>query len=234
MSYFVKLGKKPTKHDSRTFMLAKYLSTSLPAPPATVDNTKGRTAWGMMLNDTIGDCTIAAAGHMTEEWTGTTPADPCILLAYEAVSGYNPANPASDTGCYCIDVLNYWRQTGICNHKITAFAKPSPTITHLKQAIYLFGGVYIGVELPLSAQGQTVWTWEPDSKGGAVGSWGGHCVPVVGYDEHRLTFISWGQVMQMTYGFWDKYVSESYAPLSSEWSLPGFNFTQLQADLAAL
>jgi len=65
----VRLGKKPVKHDARTFKLATYInSTQLPAiPDSYIWNTKV-PQWGMMLNDKIGDCTIAAAGHLIMGW----------------------------------------------------------------------------------------------------------------------------------------------------------------------
>lgn len=235
MNNNLKLGKKPVKNDPRTFKLEKYLTTALPTPPATCDNTRGITSWGMLLNDTIGDCTIASCGHMIEEWTGTTPADACVLSAYEAVSGYVPGNPATDVGATCIDVLNYWRNTGICGNKITAYAVPKLNQTSIKQTVWLFSAVYLGIELPLSAQNQSTWTWESDANNGVVGSWGGHAVPVCSYSADGLTVVSWGQLYKMTWGFWDKYVSEAYAVLSSSWTPPaGFNFAQLQADLSSV
>src|SRR5260221_729783 len=51
-----KLGKKPAHHDPRTLLMANYLA--LPAIPAARDWTgKASSAWGMMLNDQLGDCT---------------------------------------------------------------------------------------------------------------------------------------------------------------------------------
>src|SRR5665213_2277872 len=66
-----KLGKLPVRVDVRTLRLARYIVTAqLPAPPATLDLTSHVTDWPMYANDRIGDCTIAAAGHMIEAWTG--------------------------------------------------------------------------------------------------------------------------------------------------------------------
>ena len=63
-----RLGRKCVKTDSRTLRLAKY-TADLPTPPASSDWTKGITQWGMMLNDTLGDCTIAGLGHALQVWT---------------------------------------------------------------------------------------------------------------------------------------------------------------------
>ena len=60
----MKLGKLAPVHDPRTLMLANYLTPdTLPAVPAKYYYAKNikASAWGMMNNDKIGDCTCAAA-----------------------------------------------------------------------------------------------------------------------------------------------------------------------------
>src|SRR5271169_756463 len=87
----IKLGKSAARHDPRTLQLAKYIpATTLAPPPATEDYSKKVATWPMMLNDTLGDCTCACAGHMIEQWTTysgspVTPPNASILAAYEAV-----------------------------------------------------------------------------------------------------------------------------------------------------
>jgi len=81
-----------------------------------------------------------------------------VLDLYERVSGYDPATGANDNGAVELDVLNQWRQVGIGGHKIGAFVAVSPSdAREVKEAIYLFGGVYIGISLPLAWQGQSAW-----------------------------------------------------------------------------
>jgi hypothetical protein len=67
-----KLGKSPPEFDSRTLLLGKYLEKGLTAPPDSMDHTAAVSSWPMFGNDQYGDCTIAAAGHMIEEWTANT------------------------------------------------------------------------------------------------------------------------------------------------------------------
>ncbi|HYW44807.1 MAG TPA: hypothetical protein VE959_18230 [Bryobacteraceae bacterium] len=246
----IKLGKQAARYDARTLQFSNYMkATAPPAPPKSEDWTKKVAQWPMMLNDNLGDCTCACAGHMIEEWTtnaqpvGYTPTDQQILTAYEAVGGYKPGDPSTDNGAVILDVLNYWRQTGIAGHPIQAFVSVEPkNHVEVQDAIYLFGNCYIGVQLPVSAQNQTVWTVPPGGPTGqgAPGSWGGHAIPIVQYDARGLTVITWGATKRMTWTFFDAYCDEAYAALSSDWiaanqNAPNnFDLTQLAADLTAI
>src|SRR5271168_2796686 len=197
----LKLGKQPARHDPRTLLFATYATAALPAPPPSLDLTsKMKVPWGMMDNAQVGDCTCAAAGHLMMEWTSNaqskifTPTDAQIVAAYSAITGYNPKTGANDNGAAELDVLNYWRKTGVARHKIGAFVALEPSNhTHVMDAVYIFEGCYIGLQLPVSAQGQKIWTVPPQgtSGPGAPGSWGGHAVPVVSYDAQGLTVVTW-------------------------------------------
>jgi hypothetical protein len=226
--------------------MARYLTPALPPPPDAVDWTKGITSWGMMLNDTLSDCTIAGVGHAVQVWTANTGGkvtvpDPTIESYYETWDGYVPGNPDSDNGGVELDVLTDWRQQGFAGHALLAFADPSVTnLTEVRQSIALFGGIYIGLSLPLTAQTQEV--WDVVRGGGAKagkGSWGGHCVYVPKYDQNGFTCITWGQQKTMTLAFWKKYCDEAHTLFGQDWiaangSPDGFNQAQLQADLAAI
>jgi hypothetical protein len=246
-----KLGKQRARHDPRTLQLADYLETTV-LPPAPPDRDWGGKippdGWGMMLNDRIGDCTCAAAGHLIQDWTSntgteTTPSDQEIEAAYEAVSGYDPSTGANDNGAVEIDVLNYWRKTGVAGRKIDAYVSLEPGNTqHVRDSINLFGGCYIGVALPVSAQRQETWTVPPGGPHGqgAPGSWGGHAVMLVAYNPRRVTCVTWGAVKQMTWSFFTSYCDEAYAILSiGDWlkdgkAPSGFDLGTLQKDLAGL
>ena len=158
----MKLGRRAIRHDPRTLQLARYMK-ALPPPPPAVDWTKGITAFGMMLNDALGDCTIAGCGHAVQIWTANLGAevivpDATVEQFYEEWDGYDPADPSTDQGGVELNVLNSWRQGGFAGHILTGFADPHPAnLEAVRQAISLFGGVYIGLSLPLSAQNQAVW-----------------------------------------------------------------------------
>jgi hypothetical protein len=252
----MKLGRKAIKTDSRTLMLGRYMTSALKPPPAACDWTKGITSWGMMLNgpeptepqfpNGLGDCTIAGAAHAIQVWTANngsmvTVPDSSILNFYEQWDGYVPGEPNTDNGGVELDVLNDWQKNGFAGNPLLAFADPKASnLTEVRQAIALFGGVYIGMSLPLTAQTQQVWDVAPS--GGAKakpGSWGGHCVFVPKYDQKTFTCITWGGLQTMTVAFWTKYCDEAHALLSPAWIAAkgapnGFNLAQLKADLQAI
>lgn len=246
----LKLGKGAARHDPRALLMASYVAPSLPSPPPSTDLTAKVPAWGMMENDQIGDCTCAAAGHLLMEWTANagkkmfTPSDKQIVAAYSAITGYNPTTGANDNGAVEVDVLNYWRQTGIAGHKIGAYVSLEPSNhNHIMDAVYIFEGCYIGMQLPVSAQAQVQnhqpWSVPPGGAtgDGKPGSWGGHAVPVVAYDSRGVTVVTWGALQMMTWSFWEVYCDEAYAILSKDYltgkktTPQGFSVAQLNADL---
>lgn len=243
-----KLGKKPARHDPRNFKLARYL-TALPAAPATAHY--GRTVirdggvFPMYGNDVYGDCTCAAAGHHEQVWSFNegapeTPAEHSVLDLYWATG-------AEDDGRYLDDVLKEWREgAGLAGEHILGYAQVDVTnLAEVKTALWLFGGLYLGVGLPITAQQQTTWhidRYAPADEQ-APYSWGGHCVNASGYGATTgVYFVTWGRLMRMTWAFWKRYVDEAFAIISPDWlskgvspaAAGGFDLSALQADLAAL
>lgn len=223
-----KLGKLAPKFDERTLKMATYLPAALAPPPPEYTWMAMVDQWNMMQNDVLGNCTCASAGHMIRQWTKyageeiITP-DKKVVEMYRKVSGYRPGHPETDRGAVMLDVLSYWRKKGLNKRKIVAYAiLKTKSLLELKQAIYLFGNCYLGVELPVSAQGQDVWAMPSTLEGdGAPGSWGGHAVPAMAYGQGEkkdlISFVSWGKVMHMTEAFYKTYVSEAYAVVSKDW-----------------
>lgn len=240
------LGKLPPRVDVRTLDLARYVDARrLPSPPARVDLTEHVTEWPMYANDRIGDCTIAAAGHMIEAWSGASRGraveipDGAVLDAFDHVKVVDPQT--GEAGAVELDVLTYWRSSGIGGHRIGAFARVSVHDLELvRTAAFLFGGLYIGLALPLTAQRQEIWDWTGSLSGQAApGSWGGHAVDVGGYDKNALTVVTWGSPKGMTWSFWERYVDECYCILSSDFlngteAPNGFDLAALKADLALI
>lgn len=248
----MKLGKLPARKDSIKMKLSDYLkrTTISTAPPATHIVSQYYPAnWGMLGNDQYGDCVFAGAGHETMLWNDEaknsvlfTPQS--ILNDYSAVTGFNPNDPGSDNGTDMQVAASYRRKTGIVDangkrHTVSAYlALRVGDEAQLKQAIYLFDGVGIGIQFPNSAMDQfnagKPWT----IKRGATIE-GGHYVPAIGYDRYYVYVVTWGKVQKMSWGFFKKYCDEAIVYLSQERltngkTVIGLDVAQLQADLNAL
>ena len=233
----LRTGKLAPRHDERTLRLARFLDTSiLPAAPPALSYADKVKPWPMYANDRLGDCTCAAACHMIELWSrlrgkATDPREATVVNTYKKLS-------PQDQGCVMLDVLKFWRKTGFGAHRLYAFvALNLRNPEHIKLGVSLFGGVYLGVNLPTSAQAQTgpgkVW-----DVGSAAGGWGGHAINVVGYDAAGLDVVTWGMVQRMSWRFWDAYADEAWALLTADWRHPptidGIDFRALEAQLNAV
>jgi hypothetical protein len=236
-----RLGRKAVKRDSRTLKLASYITPTLPAPSTSVDWTKGVKDWLMLGNDTLGNCTIVGAMHAIQGWTLNSSTEAVFtnndaVTYYEKFDGYNPADPNTDQGGVLLDVLTDWKNQGINGHKIDAFASADVSnLTEIKQAISLFGPLYVGMNFPNASRGQVEWTVTDDTS-----IEGGHCVVLIGYNETGPVAISWGALYQMTWEFFSKFFDEIYAVISPDWlnasgvDPTGLDLAQLQADLKAI
>ena len=141
------------------------------------------------------------------------------MSLYSAVSGFSPDNPSSDQGAVETDVLNYWLRHKVEGHALSAFAALQPRdIRDVKDAIWLFGGVILGLLCRQRAISRRLGRSRCRISGdGAPGSWGGHAVYVVAYDARGLTCITWGRLKRMSWNFWAAYCDEAYGLLAKDW-----------------
>jgi len=220
---------------------------SLTVPPV-VDYLSKVTTWPVSLNDRLGDCTAAAAGHLRESWTAyaqgatTVTTDADILTFYEECSGYIPGRPDTDQGAVMQDCLNIWRKTGLAGDKILAFFQINPSnLAEIKTALYTFGGIYVGVNLPNSAldQFEAGQPWDYNSRlDNRIA--GGHCVHLGAIDSSGLmTVTTWGRTQQVTPAWWAKFTEESWAAATVDWvknnvSPEGLDTAALNAEFQAL
>lgn len=208
-------------------MLAPHMK-AIAAPPTQVDWYSGIGDWPMYGNADWGDCVEAEQGHHEEAFSFygghvlVEVTDQDVIDAYSEITGFDPnagppgENP-TDQGTLIQDAMSYWRKTGVGGHRIAAFAEVSVAdMTEVKSALAAFGPLSIGINFPASAMDQFD-AGEPWDVVKHTSVEGGHCVAVVGYDAHYLYVVTWGQVQKMTQAFWNKYVEEAWAPISTEW-----------------
>lgn len=245
------LGKLPAVPD-RQLKLLSDVTMALPPPPVWIDWTTKLdvTRLGTMLNTKIGCCTISAMGHAIQVWTANdspsmvTVSDTVIGDRYRDACGWVPGRHSTDNvGGVETKVLNHWLRNPLDGHVIEAAAAIEPGNNgSMRDAIWLFGGVYVGIGLPLSARSQTIWSVP---QGGTTGdgrpwSWGGHAVFVCGYNSRGVFCITWGQIKRMTWNFVATYMDEAYAILAKDWTgidqmaPSGFNRAALISDLNSL
>ena len=256
-----KFGRLHRTYDSRVPHLSALLAGQTPPPPpSAVDYTKGMPGQlGMMLNDTLGDCTCAAVYHAIQVWTFNaggrklakmvTQPDSDVQRLYIQACGYNPRVPGEGPGGNEQHVLTYLLQNGApigpggtARHKIAGFVEVDPrNLDDVKRTIYECGLAYIGFHVPQSLQPPgalppNVWQYDPH----ATAIVGGHAVILAGYDALGVRVISWGQYYTMTWEFFTHFVDEVYAIADSEWIAStgktpgGLTLDQLEAAMQAL
>ena len=238
-----RFGKHPRNADYRTLRFKDYLTSRVEAPPANYDvlaqvNRQLGTRDPAVLfpmdgNDTYGDCTIAALAHAVTTYRGLIGQHD-IMKPQAVVKLYFHLTGGQDSGLNELDVLNYWRQNKVAGDKILTYASIDPkNHTHVQLAVQLFGGVYLGFQVQQNCQ-QEFQARQPWTPGPLTND--GHAVFAVGYDPTGVTVLTWGNTQQGSWAWWDECVDEAYAILSPEAKdagfAPGFDFAQLEADLA--
>lgn len=207
----MRLGRFAYKHDLRHFCVANVLQPITIAPTSCRWGQDTQSGW--MRNNQLGCCTIAAAGHMEQCWTGNssgvvfTPTDADIEKAYWATGN-------QDDGRYMADVLKYWRQTGIGGHKILGYALVNTADeVEVKQASLVFGGLYAGLWLPTAWQQADVWDKVDYDQ---PGTWGGHAVNIVDYGRDGLVLCTWGRLQRLTWEGFRWACDEAWAVMSED------------------
>jgi hypothetical protein len=240
-----RFGKHPRKADYRTLRFANYLLPDLAAPPASYDVlaqvyknlniNDPKALFPMDGNDQYGDCTIAALAHADTTFHGLIGKN-SILPQATVLKLYFHLTGGVDSGLNELDVLNYWRQHKVAHDRIIDYVSINPKDhVHVEQAIQLFGGVYLGFQVQANCI-QEFDAGQPWTPGPLTND--GHAVYAVAYDNSGVTVLTWGSTQQGTWAWWDECVDEAYAILPPEARnagfAPGFNFAQLEADLASV
>lgn len=253
----MKLGRKPAVHNRRTMMGALIMAKSLDAlgtPPevsndyvAAVDKATGGD-WGMMGNDTLGDCTFADGAHQIMLHTANCgrifiPHETDVIGAYALATGYDPSQPSTDQGAVEVEVCDFMKDHGISGHKSSGWANVEPTnLDHIKWAVQLFGACRLGVNLPQSAMNDTAAgsPWGTGHGGAYADILGGHDVPIVKYDKDLFYIVTWGKLQAVTPAFLNEYCDEAHAEVYEDWvndtgvAPSGFRLDALLANLSLI
>ncbi len=240
-----RFGKHPPKIDYRTLRFANYLTPAI-APPPPSDNVLTRVCDALKTtdvtklfpldgNDTLGDCTIAALAHAVTTYRGLLGKEH-IMSQQAVVKLYMHLTGGVDSGLNELDVLNYWHQNPVSGDEIITYVSVDPkNHTHVEQAMHMFGGVYLGFQVQENCiqEFDARQPWTPGKL-----TTDGHAVYAVAYDPNGVTVLTWGNTQVGTWDWWDECVDEAYAILPPEAKqpnfAPGFDWTQLQADLSAV
>jgi hypothetical protein len=244
------------EHIARALKFEAYALPGLPAPPAPPLNRISPLAGvisRLYANDTYGDCTKAGQAHLIGAYTGLANPPAVTFTDQQIVADYMRLTGGEDDGLDLITVLNDWRDnTKTCllgaQHKIAGYVAVDATNQQrLRQAIWLFDGVYLGLEL----SDQFLKTM-PAHSGFVMDNTGpgdpndGHCIVGIDYQVTGIVVLTWGMWGVMTWDAVSQYLSannggECYAVLTqesiaraSQKAPSGFDFAALQADLQAV
>ena len=220
-------------------MLTYYVAGDLPKAPATVAVPKFGE-WGMLGNDRYGDCGVAGLQHGFEADATITKERVTFATEANAIDYYLTYTKGNDTGVVLSQFLAYVRKHGYFGQTIEAFAPVAvQDIPTLQAAVFMYGFAYSGIAVTAGMQKAFAdnTPWDGTACSGPI--IGGHCVPVVGYDDHYLYIITWGGVQRITYSAWHAIATEAWAIITGEFETKhgdgrGVSIASLKADLNKL
>lgn len=205
-----KRGKQPAEQVAMG-TLNDYAKPHFPVPPKAFDYSSDVKSYPMALNDKLGDCTLAGVIHMLQLAYAEVgeifqyPGDQVVQDTYFALTG------GADAGLVEHQVLQTWMREGLFNNKISAYAPVDiRNRQEMAAACFAFGTLYLGVEMPASAEQQfeAHQPWHID--GTPEAPQGGHCVIATGANSLGLDIITWGDTESMTWEWWEHYGSEAW------------------------
>lgn len=179
-------------------------------------------------NDKWGDCAEAGAMHLIQIETANAGSPLRGTLQqtidlYTAVTGFDPNDPSTDQGTELLSLLQCWKNTGITVtdangkevvHKILGWASLDlSSVAQMRYANDVFGGTYLGINCPQSAESDTSnWTYQAGSP-----IVGGHCICGVGQGSAGGHIISWGMSIPFQWNFMLNYLDEGFVVVSENW-----------------
>ncbi|HXY43172.1 MAG TPA: hypothetical protein VEH29_03205 [Acidimicrobiales bacterium] len=253
-----KLGKKPARFPKELAKLRDRLVAPLP-PPVLPFGYGLMDTYPMAENDTYGDCTIAGKVHCDEvvatvlQQPYTYPGDAAVLAGYCQLLGCTVQQLESDpqqydTGLDLATVIQAWSAPGgfLGSQIVGAASIDKSDYELLQQALYSFGFLYVGVQLPTTAQTQFPGLWHNVSTGQPIE--GGHCIVLNGAQttvglaptHEGLNLITWGADIECTEAWWGNFGEEAWCVIPAAYeaakhdALTSIDLTAMKADIAAL
>jgi hypothetical protein len=201
--------------------------------------------FGMLGNDTVGDCVIAYMLHQIMIWNSVAHAGSPVsftteqaLATYSAITGYNPNDPSSDQGTDPDTALDWWKKNTLFGHKINGYVNLDlSNIDQLKFAIYTFGGIGFSFSVPayiMSIPGGQSWSQRP---GADTSIQGGHQVGIMDYGRNGFRENCWDTTNTFDPDFIGSFGMAAQAVVSEDWikqsgtSPSGLDLNDLLADL---
>jgi hypothetical protein len=214
----VRLGRLSTPRSRQLLPLRAYLRQGSLPPPAHKDWSGKIGRWGMMLNDELGDCVEAMKGHAVQVISTYGRGSTVVVSDAEIRKTYFTETGGPDVGLNIPTSLDYWVRHPLGGVSLLGHAALDyHNHTEVCQANQLFGGVYVGVNLPADAipainahQDWSSTRYAPDPNSG-------HAILLLKTEKDYATFVTWGQLQRATWAWFDRYVEESHVGLAADW-----------------
>lgn len=238
-----KYGRLPGHVPNGLRDLTWYVAGSLPVAPSEVEPpAPGKLGnWAMLGNDQYGDCGVAGIAHGEMCVADDVKRAQLNLTDQEAVQYYLTYTGGQDNGVVLADFLAYVKKTTWFTRQLGAYAPVSVTdLATLRFVINAYGYAYTGIQvtdlMEQAFSNGAPWTSAMFTQGTVQG---GHCVPLVGYDETHLYCVTWGRVQAILYPGWNAIAEEAWATIWDEVPAGGLdnhgvNLKALNSDLKLL
>ncbi len=169
----------------------------------------------MLGNNSVGDCMVAAAA--TDESTqrqsvglsARLPTTTNVLTEYATLAG----GVGADVGVYPDTLFQQWTTAGLFGQRAAAVSElAGPTsIPAVKTTIDQLGGAIAILDPPavINVPSPTVWTYSANDGPGFPPFT--HAITLIGYTPSYLVAATWGQVVFVTWSYFEHYVTDVYA-----------------------
>ena len=228
-----KRGKRPAVHVPE-LRLHNFRRAAPEPPPAAADVSCGIVDWGMLGNDTIGDCGPCATEHDRMVKACVSPATPTAAPGYEqgfvmptaaaTLSLYyaygiaqGEPGPSPDQGVDNASWLAWLFSQGVIEAYAEVDVASPGAADRVHRAMVDFRGVIVGTHLTDDAEAlfeaHEPWT---TATGESPDTNKGHDILLVAYDDTGDTFVTWGADQKSTLAWDAACIDEAWVILTKE------------------